>query len=144
MSFYICHCGNTSQHHNFRHPYENIAKVTCDINDDCNEYFTINAEDFPAKTTTRCAKPDCSANICIHETEIIPHAYEPQIYMYRDIKLVLPNDTYCTQNKCKQLKDHKNVMTHHFTTKVIIQNLQENDIVTIMDPEDEDRKIIWQ
>lgn len=144
MSFYICHCGNTSHNHNFRHQYESITQVTCDIDDDCNECYTLNADDFPVKTSTRCSKPNCSSDMCIHGTEIIQHAYDPKIYTYRDVKLTLPADAQCSQNNCKQLKDHRDIMTHHFTTKVVVQNLQENDIVTISDPEDEDVKIIWK
>ena len=144
MSFYICHCGNTQNNHNFRHPYQNIANVKRDTYDTFKECFFINANDFPIKTNTRCAKPNCSANISLHGTEIIPHQYEPLEYKYRHINLTLPNDTMCNEKKCKQLKDHENVITHHFTTKVFIENLNENDIVMIHDPKDEDIKIIWK
>jgi hypothetical protein len=144
MSFYICHCGNTPSNHNFRHPYEKIAVVSRDIDEDCNEYFIINAEDFPLKTGTRCGKPDCTGDIGRHGTILLAHAFEPVSYTYREIKLSLPSDTQCNQNNCKQLKDHRDVMTHHFTTKVVVQNKQDSDIVTIIDPEDEDIKIIWK
>lgn len=144
MSFYICHCGNTSEPHNFRHRYEKVAKVTRNIDADCNEYYSLNADNFPTKIGTRCSKSECSSDISIHGTEILGHKYEPKNYTYREVKLTLPENAQCNRSKCKSLKEHKDVMTHHFTTKVIIENLNETDIVTITDPKDEDIKIIWK
>jgi hypothetical protein len=142
MSFYICHCGNTIGSHNFKHQYVETAEILRDMDENCNEFFILNADDFPVKTGTRCAKADCTADIRRHGTILLEHAFEPVNYTYREIKLSLPLDTQCNKDDCKQLKDHKDVMTHHFSTKVIVKNKQENDIITIINPEDEDIKII--
>jgi hypothetical protein len=142
MSFYICHCGNTSDNHNFRHPYVQTAEVVRDIDDECNELFLLNAEDFPLKTGIRCGKPDCTGDIGRHGTILLAHAFEPTNYTYREIKLSLPADTQCNRDNCKQLRDHGDIMTHHFTTKVVVKNKGDDDIVTVINPEDEDIKII--
>lgn len=136
MSFYICHCGNTSDNHNFRHPYVKTAQVILN-----NETFILDANDFPVKTGTRCGKPDCTGDIGRHGTILLEHAFEPVNYTYREIKFSLPSNTRCSYEKCKQLKDHRDVMTHHFTTKIIVNNKKEGDIVTVIDPDDEDIKI---
>lgn len=142
MTFYICYCGNTVDNHNFKHRYEEKVKV---LFDKSNNSFTLNADDFPVKNKTKCSKPNCNGDIYIHETIISGHKYEPVSYTYREIKLSLPKDTICIHEKnCKILKDHKDILTHHFKTKVIVENLQENDIVNIINPEDEDIKIIWK
>jgi len=144
MSFYICHCGNTVDNHNFRHPFQKLAQVTYDIDGDCNEFYVLNALDFPIKTGTRCSRANCSASVSIHGTDIIQHPYDPQTYPYREILFSLPEEAQCHHPECKQLRDHGSVMTHHFTTKVVIENLQESDVVKIINPEDEDIKIIWK
>lgn len=137
MSFYICHCGNTKDNHNFRHPYENVAHVTYD---NC---YTIDADDFPIKTTTKCSKPNCSADRRIHGTQLLEHKYEPVTYTYREIRFTLPEDTKCCKPGCVILSEHRKITSHIFSTKVYIKNQQENDKVYITDPEDEDNKIIW-
>jgi hypothetical protein len=141
--FYICHCGNLEKPHNFRHPYESIAKVERKCDQMNREYFVIDASVFPERLTTRCGVENCFAVPGIHGTPNLEHKYVPIEYKYREINVVLPGDSQC--NKCvNMLSKHRSVMTHNFTTKILVENKGETDRVTVMDPEDEDIKIIWQ
>lgn len=135
MSFYICHCGNTNFPHNFRHPFEKLCKV---INKD--NIFTLNALDFPLKKDSKCSVPNCNAIASVHDSVALPHKYIPQEYSYREIKLTLPENSYC--HKCKIFILNHKKQNHHFTTKVNIKNLNDTDKVFICHPEDEDIKII--
>jgi hypothetical protein len=144
MSFYICHCGNTVDNHNFRHEYKNICRVARNIDENLNEFYVLNAEDFPVKKGVKCGKKDCHSHQNVHETQILQHKFEPFDYNYREIKFTLPYDSVCNRENCVILKNHHKVLTHHFTTKITILNKNENDLVYICDPEDEDNKIIWQ
>lgn len=144
MSFYICYCGNTSENHNFRHKYEDISQVTIDIDDDGLEFFRLDATNFPIKTKVKCDKDNCNADIGIHNTDLIPHEFVPVEIKYKEINLTLPLDVQCRYDNCVQLKDHGKVNTHHFTTKVFIENKAEQDVVNISHPEDEDIKINWK
>jgi hypothetical protein len=142
-TFYICHCGNLETPHNFRHTYKKTAKVERKIGPMGKEYFEIDACDFPEHTTSMCSIENCKAVPGIHETPNLEHKYIPLEYSYRDVILVLPEDSRC--NKCPVVvSKHQSVMTHHFTTKIFVENKKEMDRVTIVHPEDEDIKIIWQ
>jgi hypothetical protein len=141
MSFYICECGNTQDSHYFRHPFRKVCLVNSEIKDGL-ETFTLNAEDFPLKKAEKCSVSTCTGKINIHETVLLNHKYSPISYEYRDIRFTLPKSTLCHYKNCKTLQDHSSVMTHHFTTKVIILNKKDEDIVSLVDKDDEDIKIL--
>lgn len=132
-----CHRGYPNDDHNFRH---NISEIQIRRDDDC---FTVDANLYPVSKSTKCAKEGCNGVIGIHNTPGLEHYYIPVEYSYRKVQVVLPIDTSC--NKCKVAIDkHHTVMTHHFTTKVYIENRQIHDQIFIMNPEDQDRKVIWE
>jgi len=140
-TFYICcHCGYPRHNHNFRHEISEIKVYR--VKNQSEERFSVDAKMFPLCKATRCAKGGCNGVIGIHGTTVLEHKYIPVEYSYRNIRMVLPVDSIC--NKCKiVISKHNSVMTHHFTTNVIIENLRDNDKIFIIDPEDEDRKIIF-
>jgi hypothetical protein len=140
QSFYICHCGNTESPHNFRHAFQKTANIHRNKNQ-LEEFFELDAHDFPESLGTKCEK--CNALAGIHETPGLEHKYIPTEYKYRNVKMVIPTDSVC--NKCSiVLSQHHTVMTHHFVTKVYIKNKSDNDNIFILHPDDEDKKIIWQ
>lgn len=141
MSFYICHCGNTEDNHYFRHPFKKCCLVVSETQDGL-EKFTLNADDFPVKKAEKCSTPNCTGKISIHETILLNHKYTPVSYEYREVKFTLPKGTRCHYQNCKTLEEHSSVMTHHFTTKVILLNKKEDDIISLVDKDDEDIKII--
>jgi hypothetical protein len=145
-SFYICYCGNTIDNHYFRHDYKDIVLVQLDVQDE-ETVFTLDAKYFPSKTKHKCSKSNCSAEKALHSSQIIEHNYDPIEYTYREINFSIPEDTRCNymlegKRCCCKLKDHENILTHHFHTKVVILNKQDTDIINIVDSEDEDKKII--
>ena len=132
-----CVCGYPKDNHNFRHI---ISEIPVTRDEDC---FTVDANLYPVCKSTKCGKEGCNGVIGIHNTPGLEHHYIPVEYTYRTVQLVLPSDTSC--NKCKvKIDKHNTVMTHHFTTKVYIQNREVNDKIFIMNPEDEDKKVIWE
>jgi hypothetical protein len=139
-TFYICrNCGYPETNHNFRHTFSEIP-VTRLKNPD-TESFTVDANLYPVSKSTKCGKEGCNGVIGIHNTPGLEHSYIPVEYTYRTVQLVLPGDSTC--NKCKvKIDKHNTVMTHHFSTKVFIHNREPNDQVLLINPEDEDRKII--
>ena len=166
----VCHCGFGEDNHYFRHDYENKVK----IKKDSIERYTINAHDYPISKGVKCGFQDCKAEAFGHspihidmtlsqdEREklrekyryLIEHVYSPVEYEYRNINFVLPQDSICNHIeydkegnfvRCSlSLENHRKVLTHHFTTYIHIDNLNEKDKVNIQDEEDEDRKIIWK
>ena len=139
-TFYICClCGYPETNHFFRHQFSQIP-VQRHKNQD-TESFTVDANVYPVCKSTKCGKEGCNGVIGIHNTPGLEHSYIPVEYTYRTVKLVLPDNTSC--NKCGvKIDKHNTVMTHHFTTKVDIDNKQANDKILIINPEDEDRKVI--
>ena len=132
-----CGCGYPKDNHNFRHI---ISEIPVTRDEDC---FTVDANLYPVCKSTKCGKEGCNGVIGIHNTPGLEHHYIPVEYTYRTVQLVLPSDTSC--NKCKvKIDKHNTVMTHHFITKVYIQNREVNDKIFIMNPEDEDKKVIWE
>jgi hypothetical protein len=141
----ICHCGNTIDNHNFRHVYENVGKVSRELDDNGNEYYVLDSAKYREKVKQKCARPNCTGDIGIHGTLLLDHVFEPVLYKYREINFTIPLDSQCIYPVCKySCKDHGKVMTHHFTTSVKIEGRQENDVVKINHPEDEDIKIKWE
>jgi len=147
--FHICHCGNKEDNHNFRHAFE--GKIPVRIK---NSGFILDAKDFSEKTLSKCTVPNCNASKELHDTEIITHSYKPKKIRYRHVVFCLPPDTVCQwkaqnsyehqSNDCSvTLENHDSVMTHHFTTSVLIKNRHKHDVIDILDPEDEDTKILW-
>lgn len=132
-----CGCGYPKTNHNFRHP---ISEIQVRRDEDS---FTVDANLYPVCKSTKCGKEGCNGVIGIHNTPGLEHHYIPVEYTYRIVRVVLPSDTKC--NKCKVTIDkHNTVMTHHFTTKVFVNNREGNDQIFIMNPEDEDKKVIWE
>lgn len=149
--FYICWCGNSENNHNFRHKFE--GNIPVEFKDNT---FILDATKFPLKTRSNCGVSNCRASKELHDGKMIEHEYQPIITEYRHVMFCLPPDTTCLwkskqdyerQTKgttCgKTLQDHDGVMTHHFVTSVIIKNKTDCDKIDILDPEDEDTKIIW-
>lgn len=137
-TFNICRgCGYPKDNHNFRHT---ISEISVRRDEHC---FTVDANLYPVCKSTKCGKEGCNGVIGIHNTPGLEHHYIPVEYSYRTVQLVLPSDTSC--NKCGvKIDKHNTVMTHHFTTKVYIENREANDKVFIMNPEDEDKKVNWE
>jgi hypothetical protein len=134
-------CGYPKDNHNFRHLISEIPVQRVKNHD--TEFFTVDAILYPLSKSTKCGKEGCNGVIGIHNTPGLEHSYIPVEYTYRTVQLVLPVDTSC--NKCKvKIDKHNTVMTHHFTTKVFIENRQVNDKIFIINPEDEDKKVIWE
>lgn len=135
MSYNICHCGNTCENHNFRHPFQEVTNVFFQ-----DKHYVINASDFPVKTSTKCTAGDCVALPSLHDTLTLKHKYVPVEYTYREINFTLPIDSYCVV--CNMmLKNHGKVMTHIFTVEMKILNKEEYDKLNVIHPEDEDIKI---
>jgi hypothetical protein len=137
----ICHCGNTEDNHNFRHVFSPSTTIRVEEKKDGQTVFTVNANDFKShKKEGKCSVPQCSGPKGIHGT-IIKHEYKPsEMWEYRNILFRIPDDTCC--NECYgSLKGHKS-LTHVFTTKVVVENKTEYDIVTIKGIDDE--KIKWE
>lgn len=143
MSFYICDCGNSEKNHNYRHPFYSTCKVYRNIDDSLNEYYTINCDDFKTKSGEKCELPNCESSKKIHQTVLIPHAYQPKQFFYRDINFAIPLDTICRERDCKTLEKHEN-LEHAFKTKVIFKNKKETDRLNIFHPLDEDIKIVLE
>ncbi len=143
-TFYVCKCGNPQSNHQFRHPFENTVKVIRIRNKDKKtEQFVLDAHDFSTLTKTKCSILGCSALASLHETPVIGHVYTPEEIQYRDIKFSLPESAIC--KICGvSIKIHESILTHPFTTHVIIENKTERDAVEITHPEDDEIKIIWQ
>ena len=136
-----CHCGYPKDNHNFRHAISEIPVHRTKEYD--IESFLLDANLYPTSKSTKCGKQDCNGVIGIHNTPGLQHHYIPVEFSYRTIQLVLPIDTIC--NKCNiTTSKHNTVMTHHFTTKVSIQNKEVNDRVFVFNPEDDDKKVIWE
>ena len=145
-TYYVCKCGNPQTNHEFRHPFENTVKVIKKkvILKRTVEEFHIDAEDFPFSTKTKCSVPNCSALASLHGTIVIAHAYVPEEFKYRQIKLTIPLTAKCNNPDCGvSLEKHNSILTHSFATKVIITNKSSVDTVEIVHPDDEEIKIIW-
>ena len=141
-TFHICsYCGYPKDNHNFRHLISEIPVHRVKKQD--TEYFIVDANLYPVSKSTKCGKQGCNGVIGIHNTPGLEHTYIPVEYTYRMVQLVLPSDTTC--NKCNiTTSKHNTVMTHHFTTSVSVQNKDVNDRIFIINPEDEDKKVIWE
>lgn len=74
------------------------------------------------------------------------HAYKPSEKRFRDIKFLVPFEANC--HVCgRNISCHpdKGMETHHFTTKVsFIGKKEKNDVISIIHPEDEDKKIVYE
>ena len=144
-NIYICWCGNTADHHNFRHAYTKTAKVIKKIKSatgkDIEEYKVF-AAGFPEKTDVKCGYPQCSFPANLHTTANYSHPYQPENIVYRDIKFVMPENAIC--NICDMELSFHESLSHHFTTSVKIMNKSDHDKVSIIHPEDEDIRIVWK
>jgi len=135
-TYEICHCGNTSDPHYFRHSF---VKTTI-VERKSKNSFCIKVQDFPTKVGTKCSAFQCVALSSVHETPTLEHKFIPLEYTYRNVNFTLPEDTCCTVCDL-ELKNHTKVMTHIFTVNIKFENLGENDILTISYPDDDDFKI---
>ena len=159
--FNICHCGFPENNHYFRHDYTDNTTITMDS----IQRFSLDAVTFPLKKGQRCSYPDCKVDPKLHSPIdfdptwnqekkdkvreeykcILEHTYKDEEYLYREIRFVVPQDATCCYKNCRvKLEEHKDIMTHHFHTYVVIDNLKDIDKVYIEDGDDEDRKIIWK
>lgn len=166
MSFYICKtCGNTEENHYFRHQFEGTIPIT--VKDD---QFILDAQHFPEKIITKCGVKNCGKIESAHGVDIpeemrspladkddprvIKHDFEPEEIKYREIVFNLPLQTKCCwkvnkdeHSECGiRLEKHEDCMSkdHHFTTSVTIKNRNDKDKIRILNPDDEDVKIIWE
>ena len=146
QSFYICHCGYTSDNHMFRHEFEKKCKVVR-TKKKGGEKFILNAEDFKLNSKTICSVPQCSAKKEIHSSDMIHHEFQPVEKFYRHIKLALPPDTVCNYtdpqgHRCDTvIEKHLDIGSHKFKTIVTVLNLKNNDIINVEDPFDYDISI---
>ncbi len=149
-SYFICHCGNGQNNHNFRHTFEKMVRVKYKYKTKNNvtyKVFQLNANDFPKLLGQEgCTVPQCGKNEAYHEDKHIKHKYQPgKKFIYKHIKFVIPPDTVCRIPGCGvNIIDHEEVLTHPFTTKVVIINKNKRDKVTIEHPDDDELPIIWE
>lgn len=164
-TFYICHCGNTKDHHNFRHRFEKTVCVKHTILDGCDK-FEMDIQKFPVRIGTKCAVPQCSLIAGLHGTRVLEHEFQPIEYSYHDAKFTVPKATKCSYiinkytveesktgcattieklGKCMlSLEKHTEMsQLHPFTTKIVFKHKTDNDKITVVDPEDDDIKIVW-
>jgi hypothetical protein len=162
--FYICWCGNRESNHNFKHPFSPSVKVTRE-----NNSFILSALDYPVKEGEKCTVPECTAQKSVHRkrdtprlseilnpTTIIDHDFQPNKYTYREIKFSIPPDTKCLYtyghdelHLCNitlesHCNTHGHTISHHFTTKIDIQDVEKDDKISIFSRENEDMKIIYK
>jgi hypothetical protein len=141
MSFYICHCGYTENNHHFKHPFEKLALVKRDLNDDGNEVFIVNSDNFLFYDSVRCKKENCILKEKLHETDIVNHKYVPERFSFKKLNFALPSDAICHYKDCVSYENHKNIITHRFQTKIIFKNKNKDDIIQITNSEYDDIKI---
>ena len=143
-TYYVCKCGNTQNNHEFRHPFENKVKVEWKkkVIKRTVEQFEIDALDFPSLVKQKCSVSNCSALASLHGKDM--HTYVPEEVKYRQIKLTIPITSKCNKPECGvSLEKHGSILTHSFTTKVVIANKSDVDTVEIVHPDDDEIKIIY-
>jgi len=152
----LCHCGNGPENHseNFRHKFEPIINVKISL-DNRGEIYTVNALEYPEKIKKKCRY--CTNYPFVHKTEGIKHDYEQVEIKYRELNFIVPWNTCC--RICRgDLRSHlghidqvggtleqavfKNINTHTFTVKIVVENKGEHDILIVNDPEYDDTKIV--
>ena len=134
----ICNCGYPKNNHPFRHVFYpfTIYKNTIE------NLYTINSENFLSYEKTVCSIPECKYSKSIHNSPVIQHEFIPKIIKYRKINITVPEDAICCKKDClTSLQQHKNILTHSFCINLKILNKDENDIVKVVHPEDEDIKV---
>lgn len=134
----ICYCGFSNENHKFRHKFEGF---TIYKNNDENCY-ELNAEDFKNYQDIICQIPNCRYSKNIHGTDIVNHDFKPKKNNYRKINFAVPETTICNKKDCNiSLINHGDDLTHLFCLKLRILNKNENDIVKVEHPLDEEIKI---
>lgn len=167
-------CGNTENNHNFRHTFDGTIQVMMENGKfvlDAHD-FPLETETFCS--VENCTKPRELHGVDLPfmfripdeqkenaDARIIKHDYQPREVSYRAVTFTLPPDTRCqwvmssdmreeaeklgANCECNvNLEDHDQITTHHFTTNVEVRNRSGNDKIHILDPEDEDTKIVWE
>jgi hypothetical protein len=149
-TFEICHCGQTDTPHFFRHPYKPVALVRRRELSNGTQ-FLIDVSGFPEEKGECCSVSGCTASKYLHGTKTMRdpdgkcHEYVPNYYKYRKINFMVPEDTPCNVKDCGvNIASHDKVDTHHFKTKIIFKGKFEKDQITVTNPVDEDRKVVWQ
>jgi hypothetical protein len=151
---HICYCGNTEDPHRFRHSFQETAEVEHTENYDA---FVFSGEKFPFRKKETCSFPSCVYPRSFHvlnekdekllkETQqgdpiSITHEYTPSIKTYREVRFVLPLCSTC--RLCNTtLEDHAEKTDGHiFTTKVILRDKTESDVLIVESCIDEDDKV---
>lgn len=155
LKYNICHCGRQESDHYCKHKYHTTTtvkkiekKLDFKLKENTTDIiiaettFYINCLDFNLEEGIKCSVNSCKALKSLHKTQVIEHEFQPAIYKFRTIRFYVPEETVC--NKCPNtLTNHENVMTHHFTTKIIFEDINESDKVIIINPVNEDKKIIY-
>ena len=73
----LCHCGNSSISHNFRHEFD--PEITVEVEEDeLGHIFTVDANDYPTEVIedSRCSFPQCRGAKSFHGT-IFQHQFTP-------------------------------------------------------------------
>lgn len=134
----ICHCGFPKENHQFRHMFQGFTIYK----NDSENYYSLNAEDFLTSENIVCERPNCKYSKNIHGTDIVNHVFIPKLINSREINFTVPEDTICCKENCKlSLNEHANNFTHLFCVKLQIVNKNENDVVKVQHPTDEEIKI---
>jgi len=172
-SFKICWCGYPENNHShFRHTC--VPTITVKKIEDTS-MFLIDALEYPEKKGERCSFPNCKVDKYLHDTlytkefleelrqtqnyeKDIIHLYDPQIYTYREINLVIPSDYKCKScgknmefhreihkgNSSLALKNAQGIkeMQHAFKVNLMILNKGDMDVVNLLDGQDDDLHIV--
>jgi hypothetical protein len=99
----------------------------------------MNANDFQKLDKSICVH--CALERDCHGS-IVEHSYKEVKFTYRHIRFSLPLSTKCIVCQ-KDLAGHSTKMNdHHFTVKFNVKNKQPQDVVEVINPEDDETKII--
>ena len=132
----VCHCGNISTEHNFRHVFEGKIQVEYE-----KDKIKLNANNYPEKVMTKCKFPSCSTVADLHPrsleitddtSRVLKHLYSPLEIKYREIKLSIPGDFLCGKCHISLEKHRGDMMTHRFQCDILIENHREEDKIKLI------------
>lgn len=137
----LCHCGYSSDQHNFRHLFQHTYTIATHNVDYISEVPTecrkdavlleLNTNDWPEKKKddTKCTYPQCTAGKLLHGSIIKSHEFvsDPTKPSYRDISVFLPNNVRCLT--CTITPEKHLGMDHNFVILLNVLNKKDDDVV---------------
>lgn len=130
------------------------------------QFYSVLLDKIPVTTKTVCSVENCNVLPGFHkevskeeleklqeqEEQLVKlskfalHAYKPVERSFREIKFLVPFDANChVCGRNISLHSDKGMETHRFTTKILfVGKSEKNDVFTIIHPEDEDKKIVYE